>query len=217
MILAYHYVAGGEDAMKRILMDGKLVPATARIDPLVSRLRCGDFMATAQGRAENHPYSFDSLEELLDERIDEIDSSDVPEAERTRSETQFHCVDLLAGDLESLFMSIRDWPEWLQDPSNGFAFDASFLIRKGARIRPFDLLEDYESAIWAALVRERGQNVSDFKRIFRSIQKKNELSGRQAVKFVEDNLWGELVFRGEIPVNWANEIWREGVLEWRRT
>lgn len=217
MILAYHYVAGGEDAMKRILMDGKLVPATERIDPLVSRLRCGDFMATAQGRAEAHPYSFDSLEDLLDERIEEIDSSNVPALERTGSETQFHCVDLLAGDLENIFMSVRDWPEWLQDPANGFTFDAAFLIKKGARMRPFDLLDDYESAIWEALVLDRGQNISDFKRIFRSIQKKNELSGRRALESIKDSYRGELVFRGEIPVNWAQEIWKEGVLEWRRS
>ena len=217
MNLAYHYVAGGSDALQRVLLDGKLTPAIDRMDLLASRLRCGDFMATAGARERVHPFSFDSLGDLLEERLDEIDPSDFPEASRTRSETQFHCVDLLAGDLENIFLSLREWPEWLQDPENGFAFDAEQLVRKGARVRPFDLIDDYEAGIWEALQKDRGQDVDDLKAVFRRVQKKNEFRGRKALEFVRSKSRGELVWKGDLPVNWSDEIWREGQLEWSRT
>lgn len=216
MSLAYHYVADGSAVLDRVIFQGRISPAVERLDLLAAQLRCGNFMATAETRGRVHPFSLDSLQELLEERLGEIDPSEVPEGERTKSETQFHCVDLLAGDLENVFLSVREWPEWLQDPENGFAFDAAFLVRKGAHIRPFDLIDEYEESIWDALSEDRGKSPATLKRLFASIRKKSELSGQKALQHIKDFGLGELVWKGSLPINWAVEIWREGTLEWSR-
>jgi len=64
--------------------------------------------------------------------------------------TTLHCEDFIAGDLESIFFSVGDWPEGIRkfrelhrhkgpkSIKNGFVFDAFELIEMGGRLRLVD-------------------------------------------------------------------------------
>jgi len=132
--------------------------------------------------------------------------------------TEFQCTDLLAGDLECVFLSLDDWVSWGRSQT-GLIFDARDLVSKGASVRPVDLNNKYWRVLRAAF-RSDWKSYGDFERIvlswFQQVQSTNSLSGEEAAEHLggprvtdmykllsDDDNPPEIVVCGSVPVEWA--------------
>jgi len=152
------------------------------------------------------------------------------------SETALKCEDILSGDAGRIFLSPGNWSEagrGLGWPLSGFAFNAEYLVSRGARCRPRDLLSAYWSLIRKTLDDPEVASPTEAKRRILDglleIQDGGELDGEDALAALEsfrlqpgDELlhpydrersgWPtqtEIVWDGPLPVGVAVEIWRD--------
>lgn len=228
IIKAYHQV--GTDSMSpreraallgQILEIGAILPAVERVQHKEMYNECFSETqtetSTIYGRFRSAtPKAVKALEEMAFEWIEKL-----PEEGTTH--TLFNCVDLLAGDLGNIFLSLGTW---YQIP-NGLVYDAEDLIRRGARFRPFDLLAHFESAIREAIshpystVREARNLIESM--IHGELEERS-LSGKAAISELRNCVAGaehyknpgcpsgEIAWPGRLPVGWALEVWQEGRL-----
>lgn len=223
MIKAYHQV--GSDAWEKeelqaaydeVLAHGSIEPASHRLDRSEMEKECFDPKRDADlaqrfpGATEN---ARTALELLAKEKIRRL-----PETGFTQS--LFNCVDMLAGDLELIFLRPYNW----YSVDNGFVFEAVELIRKGAKLRRADALGAYGTII-DETVKQKYPSVAAarkaIERELRDVREAVEHSGSEAIALLKDGVPGdaEIVWTGTLPLSLAVEGWRYGkkaALERRR-
>lgn len=225
MIEAFHLVPSRE-AMNRIMEQGEILPGAMRLDPDIFLGKCIlEFNELADKASIDDPevklnlVVLSALRDLSRESIAGLRRLQRQlGVEATQRDTQYACPDLLAGDLERVFLSIASWPQWVHQISeeiepHGFVFDAHDLIRRGARIRPKDLLRKYRWALEDLLrtkMRSRDKAYAAALKTLKRVQRDGELRGSDAMAFLADgDMAGrtkstiELVWDGPIPLEWA--------------
>lgn len=214
MIKAYHQI-GSDDwsglerarAFDHVVSLGRIEPAILRLDRREMKRECFDAARGGDlvGRyPKAKPVALKALEEIAREKLQEL-----PESGFTRS--MFNCLDLIAGDLELVFLRPHGW----YSVDNGFVFDAEELIHEGARFRRQDMLGFYAN-VTGYLVGRRFSSVRSAKKAinktFEGLHFDYELRGQDAIVAmhrgdVSDN---EIVWPGELPLSLAIEAWRNG-------
>lgn len=228
MIKAYHAIGTGiktpdyraiqADLFDRIASQGSVFPARGRLTQKEIRRRCvpselkeflgveGDLFEECR---KNSPNAWRAIGELIEEVVETLPLEG-------ESSTKFTCLDLLAGDLDRIFLTVDHWFGNIQ---NGFVFNAEDLIRNGAVVRHRDILDD----VYRTLERICGKDFSTVAGARRSIQRairkvigENTYYGLSAIEFLEDCVKrppciAEVVWTGPLPLEAAIEAWRDGV------
>lgn len=224
MIKAYHQVGGaGQEPWKRealfdqVLKLGEIVPATLRIARSEMNYECFNGPASVNLRSrfkDSGRYALEALEEMAVDVIDQL-------PEDGSKQTHFNCVDLLAGDLDLVFLSIDRW----YDVHNGFVFDAVKLIKEGATFRPVDLLGQFDRGL-QEISRGNYPNVSEARYAIEAeiqdVLSSGQFFGSQAIRRLKTYVkskktLGELVWDGPLPLDLAIEGWKENKLVWSQT
>lgn len=215
MIKAYHQVGSEEwtsedriSALHEVLQAGKLEPASTRMDRNEMEIEC--FTGKDRGSTINQKFpranakTKQALRELAEEKI-----SKLPVGGMTHG--LFNCLDLLAGDLELIFLRPGSWYSF----DNGFVFDAEKLLKQGARFRKDDLLGGYRAAI-EGVIRSKHESVEiakeDIELEIGAIQDHFQSTGRTAVRSLKEGFGdrAEIVWRGDLSLDLAIEVWEEG-------
>ena len=215
VIKAYHHVYNFP--VLEILEKGVILPAAYRINPRDLEGSCfGELDELKENilGEDGTPVGALGVELLMRERLGEI----IAVSSQETDDTGFFCGDLLAGDVFSVFLSAGEWGRGdAPEVPNGFVFDAVDLIRRGAAVREGDLMEAYlyeiQGMAWTkAKSPESARNI--LKRRLANVKKDGELKGGQAIQELKKNPgeWYELVFPGAVEVEWAKEVWENGVL-----
>ena len=227
-IKAYHYVPAS--AMKKVLHQEEILPSSERVDPSIFMWDCQNTMNEIRREIEFGGQVADenALEALYDWADQEVQSLEEWQreigAEETHRETQFYCIDLLAGDLDRVFLSVGNWVHWA--PSHtGFVFDAEELIGRGGGLRTTDLSLAYGVALQEVLMkrwRSREEAREAFEREFRKVVKTNTALKKEAKDWLRmssrsltqaalpEGGRAELVWEGSLPLKLAIEVWDEG-------
>ena len=212
MIKAYHHVS--RVPLERILRGGVISPVAFRLDP--DEIWCLDALEEVYEDSfheDANPEALRGMELLIEKRQEEVAAV----SSRETDETGLFCGDFLAGDAFSVFLSTGQWGIIDEDASpHGFVFDAEELIDRGAVLRGDDLLGNYDSIIadaaWlkgpATLVRYKLEQQFD------AIKKEWLLKGGAAIAHLrkDPDEWNEIVFEGSLNLDWAIEMWADGVL-----
>jgi hypothetical protein len=221
MIPAFHKV-GGEEMSDEELADlfdyvveqgyrGELLPATERLSRFEMDRECfGDEVGLRARFPGAERHFIRAIEELAAERI-----ASLPEEGSTQ--TLFNCFDVLAGDINLVFLSIGNW----YSIPNGFVFDAERLIDGGAKLRKRDLLGRY-GEMFEAVSAEHFRSVVAAKRAILSglevILEAHQLEGREAKTWIREiyeekenrRQDTELAWEGRLPLSLAVEAVRVG-------
>ena len=213
MIKAYHHVY--RFPLDQILQKGVISPVAFRLDPDYLVETCVGLIDNVHEYAadDGNPRAVRGVELLIEKRRKEIAAV----SNRETDETGLFCGDLLAGDAFSVFLSTGQWGRIDETViPNGFVFDAEDLIRRGAVIRGGDLLDAYDyilpGAAWlegsAAAIRK------ELERQLAQIKQEAQLKGEAAIAHLKKDPgeWDELVFPGPVDLDWAVEMWEDGVL-----
>jgi hypothetical protein len=233
MIEAFHLVPSRE-VMDRIAARGEILPGAMRLDPDLFLEKCElEFLELAEKASIDLDVKLNTtvlgaLKDLARESIEGLRRFQrFAGAEGTQRTTQYACPDLLAGDLERVFLSVQDWPHWAEQVSqeerlHGFVFDAKDLVERGARLRPKDLLKEYRWALEDLLrTRMRSKDkayVAAIKSLER-VQRDGEWRGGSGIAFLtspsmyesreqarEEGSTVELVWDGPLPLEWAVDV-----------
>ena len=217
---AYHFVLAGGKAVDTIQSTGTLFPALYRLNPATLQEQCEDIVEQLSYAVERDPEKeapVEAVKELIDDRIGELyvaQEQHLGEEERTK----FQCDDLLAGDLGLVFLSLKEWAyeiyglHRLDFKPNGFVFDAQQLLKHGALIRNADLLELYSLAMTDLIWHEHYDTVTGAKKaLLQKLDTIQRLHQFESIPAGGPPLAAELVFPGPIPVEWAIEVWKDGV------
>lgn len=225
MIKAYHMVGSDEwpardlaAALDEIMEVGELLPAIDRLDRDEMKAECftgknrGSTIRQKWPRAT--PIALKALEEMAREKIRELPQSGL-------GRSLFNCADLLAGDLEVIFLRPGDW----YSVPNGFVFDAQELMEQGACFRPRDLLGEYVNAL-DVVVRQKYRSVARAREeiiaMIDLVKGEMQSCGPTAYKVLEACMKGdgicadrqnedhELVWPGPLPLSMATEVWKNG-------
>lgn len=224
MIKAYHMVGSDEwssrdlaAALDEILEVGELLPASHRLDRKEMEAEC--FTGKNRGSTIRQKWpkatrnSLLALAAMAREKIDELPASGL-------DRSLFNCADLLAGDLELIFLRPGDW----YSVPNGFVFDARELMEKGACFRPKDLLGEYVQAI-DVVVRQKYRSVARAREEIRAmidlVKGEMEYCEAGAYQVLEACVNGkgvcagrrndlEIIWPGPLPLSMAIEVWKNG-------
>lgn len=234
MIEAFHLVPSRE-ALNRIAARGEILPGSMRLDPDLFLEKCElEFMELAEKASIDEPdvklntTVLAALKDLARESIEGLKRLQrVAGVDGTQRTTQYACPDLLAGDLERVFLSVADWPHWAnqiseEDRFHGFVFDAQDLVEKGARLRPKDILRDYRWALEDLLrtrMRSKDRAYVAAIKALQYVQRENEWKSGSAIAFLispsmqesrekarEEGSTIELVWDGPLPLEWAVDV-----------
>lgn len=228
MIKAYHAVGTGFKTpdyherqaalFDKVLAEEEILPARARLTQSEMRRRCvhsavqeflgveGDLFKECQKKS---PTAWRAITEILDEVADSLPA-------QGESNTMFSCLDMLAGDLDRIFLSVE---RWFGNVENGFVFEAKDLIRNGAVVRHRDVLDDIYRALGRVCERDFKTVSGARASITRSIREaiaRNTYHGSHAMEFLENCVKrppciAEIVWTGPLPIGAAIEAWRDGV------
>lgn len=226
MIKAYHQVGSEQwnDAQLREVLEGVL--SRGKIEPAITRLDRGDMEkecftgldrgATIDQRFEGaNPKVLAALKAIARDKLKKLPRSGLVQS-------LFNCVDLIAGDLELIFLKPEEW----YSLQNGFVFDAEELLRKGARFRPTDLLGNYNYVI-EQLAYQNFRTVTEAREAveeaLRDERDTRELTGQEGIWDLKECIEhagdysgeegtcnGEIVWRGALPLDLAIEVWQNG-------
>jgi len=227
-IKAYHYVPAS--AMKQVLHQGEILPSSERVDPSVFMWDCQNTMNEIRREIkfndlEPNENTFAALYDWADQEVQSLEEWQREiGVEETHRQTEFYCIDLLAGDLDRVFLSVGNWVRWA--PSHtGFVFDAEELVRKGGGIRTADLALAYIAALQGVLMKqwESQKNAREaFERVLQKVVRANTARKEEAKEWLHmssrsltkaalpEGGRAELVWEGSLPLKLATEVWREG-------
>ncbi len=231
MIRAYHQV--GTDSMtpeeRAWLFDDiaelkEIIPAISRVKRREMEDECWTLESegiTIRGRfPKASPEILAALDEIARRKVARLPLEGT-------THTLFNCLDFIAGDMESVFLSIGDW----YAVPNGFVFDAGRLLSIGAKFRPIDLLGFYERAI-SRIAKRRFASipaaVEAVEKVIREVHDAHETIGKAGIEELEacvaateiaegrkkDCPTGEITWSGSLPLDLAIEAWQEGILVW---
>ncbi len=210
MVRAYHSVGTGRmepqeraQLFDEILQAGVILPASHRISRREMEKRCFD-PKSVQGfpLAFDFPHAssraFQALEEMAREVTDRLPKDGNPR-------TMFTCLDLLAGDLDRIFLTVGRG--WFGNIQNGFVFDVQDLIQAGARYRDRDIMDDVYRAITKTSKRPFTSVAGAKKSLRRAIRKAvqdHTAIGARAIEEIEICIENppcaaELTWRGPFP------------------
>lgn len=234
MIKAYHQV--GTDAMSSeeraqllnfILRVGTILPATHRVKRQEMVDECFEIKFESTDPIyrkfkDATPKAMKALEQMAREWVNRL-------PEEGTVHTLFTCTDLLAGDLDNIFLSVEGWHQAID---NGFVFDAEELLRNGAHFRYTDFLGRFSDAIEEAIkhdyptVKEARWMIEG---LLTGVLDDRATRGEEGIYDLRDCIAGagdyegargcykgEVVWTGPLSVDLATEIWREGELLHRR-
>lgn len=228
---AFHLVPSRQ-ALDRIVARGEILPGAMRLDPDLFLQKCRlEFMELSDLASIDAPEVklnltvLAALEKLAKESVEGLrrfqQEAGVVGTQRT---TQYACPDLLAGDLQRVFLSLERWPSWANQISeeqelHGFVFDAEALVNGGARLRPRDLLRKYRHALEDLLrskVRSKDKAYTEVIKTLERVQQEGERRGKDALAFMfsdamyrqreearESGVTVELVWDGPLPLEMA--------------
>jgi hypothetical protein len=219
---AFHFIR--QEYLDDVIKSGDLLPAIYRIHPGVLKDKCNpsDMEETiVRGFDDPKPKktAMQYYRRLVSEALKAVRDFQRSRGVRTtKHATEFQCNDLLAGDLECVFLSLDDWVSWGRS-ATGLIFDARDLVSKGAYVRPVDVNDKYWRVLREAF-RTDWKSYSEFeKRVlswFGQVQSTNSLSGEEAADYLqgprvknvysrlsEDDNPPEIVVCGSVPVEWA--------------
>jgi len=216
--------------MKKVLHQGEILPSSERVDPSVFMWDCQNTMNEIRREIEFNDLepnenTFAALYDWADQEVQSLEEWQREiGTEETHRETEFYCIDLLAGDLDRVFLSVGNWVRWA--PSHtGFVFDAEELVWKGAGIRTTDLSLAYMAALQRVLMklfRSKGEAREAFEGGLQKVVRANtswkkeakdwlRMSSRSLTKAaLPEGGMAELVWEGSLPLKLAIEVWREG-------
>ncbi len=225
MIKAYHQVGSDEweadelaAAIDEVQEIGYIIPASERLDREEMDAECfGDEdrgSTIRQKWPKATPNALAALEELARVKVNDLPKSGI-------TQSLFNCADLIAGDLELIFLRPGNW----YSVPNGFVFDAEELLKHGARFRPRDLLGEYVSAL-DIVVRQNYRSLRAARReilaMLDLVKGEMEYKGKGAYKVLEECMKGkgicskqgsydhEIVWPGPLPLRMAIETWKNG-------
>lgn len=230
---AFHLVPSRQ-AMDRIAARGEILPGAMRLDPDLFLKKCElEFLELADivSIDEDVKLNLTVLSVLKDLARESVEGlrrfQRFAGVTGTQRMTQYACPDLLAGDLERVFLSLESWPSWAKQISeepelHGFVFDAEDLVKKGARLRPRDLLRKYRWALEDLLrskMRSKDKAYTEALRALERAQREGERRGNDALAFMfsdamyrlreearESGRTIELVWDGPLPLEWAVSV-----------
>jgi hypothetical protein len=164
---------------------------------------------------------------LIEEKLDELRPG-----KATGVLSNFLTSDLLAGDMNCVFLAPLTWYGLCSDYGNGIVFDAEELIRSGAGLRGDDIAKHYRLAILDTLASEWQSQDEAEKFLLRSlyeVKAKYELHGESAIRLLTklDREWrrrvsrekrtggvvlleAELTWCGRLSIRDAVEVWKNG-------
>lgn len=208
MIPAYHSIK--KKFIGKVLREGVIRPAIVRLDPY--SFDCGvvlewfkNYVQVPRGTEE----MFLDWVEREKESLADFQRQEGFKGDQTS--TQFQCLDFLAGDIESVFLSLGSWAGD-PFPKTGLIFDAEDLVNNGAWIRRHDFADGYEMAMQRVLSKRYtsyqkfvDKAVSDL-----DFVKRGELYGPDALEFIREGRWRdsyegtpELLWSGDLPADWG--------------
>jgi hypothetical protein len=222
--------------MPQVLREGVIYPGIRRINPEALQTLCfsGDseegmpalydqFIGDYGGDGPQK-IAWDALVGLVEDSVERVKSIQRSEGwVPSQARTQFMCLDLLAGDLGRVFFSIWNWAWWVpKGDETGFVFDAEDLIRRGACVRPHDLLKRYTMDVIDQLARKfmsRERAARGIMQAIRKAQRDGQWCGDEATEFLHGKDSGsaedkamvsgsraELVFTGPVKLEWAIDL-----------
>ncbi len=226
MIKAYHQV--GTDSMEpaersellaRVIKIGSLLPATQRVRRAEMEDECfGDSESAVPLHLRfemANETTLAALRQMAREWVRQL-------PENGTSHTMFTCADILAGDMDRIFMSIGNW----YGVDTGFVFDAEELIGKGAAFRPQDMLgpldyhlENISKRKFDSILQARASIESVIEGVLfeyshHGRQALSELRKCQAKSGKKYKEWGctkaEIVWDGPLPLGLSIEAWDNG-------
>lgn len=208
MIPAFHRVRG--ISVREIVKNGVILPAAYRTARSEFDDMCTGFLKE-QESWDIDPNTALAIRELA---AAEADRYELMSARLTGKEKSFFgCVDLLAGDAGSVFLSLHNWLnsfETLPGTIQGFIYDAEDLVKKGACYRRVDFERAYMNALDPVLFQSHASPEAAMKAIERSLDRvrSSQICGKAALKEIRKNSThqGEIVWEGPLPVEWALEI-----------
>lgn len=211
MIKAYHWVP--KSGFPSVLEKGYLTPAVERLSPGFFRERCSGYLQDVLRDPDLRPSSISvqAIERLMEDRIEEL--SEQSQADFSQREfSQLGCIDLMAGDHESVFLQVGRWVDWGGDlRPTGFSFDTADLIREGAILREKDLAPLYWYGLNKFLAKsweDPDQAKEALVQVFADIQRDHELRGKAAIKALPKlgpRKASELLWNGRLPISLAVE------------
>lgn len=213
-VFAYHQVGtesmGPEHRVALldvVLATGRILPAVDRLDRSEMAKECFEEEGSRlEDRFEMAtPRAMQALKSIARSWIRRL-------PEEGSRHTRFTCVDVLAGDLDRVFLSIGDWQGSF---ATGLVFDAADLIRRGAEIRGTDLLDRFDWALRNAVERTyRSQR--DAKDAIQAavdhVLENRTVAGEDALRALDDCTvfpgTCEITWNGPLPLDLAVGIWR---------
>jgi hypothetical protein len=226
MIKAYHCVPG--KFMNDVLDDGVLLPASERLTRGDYQRECRNGYLTYVSQAKNpDPLAAEALWSLIEERLDLLRPG-----KATGVQSSFLTSDVLAGDMDCIFLAPFDWYGLCGEYGSGFVFDAEKLIRSGAGLREDDIARYYRYAILDVLESRWHLQVHAEKALLRDlyeVKAQRELRGKAALAALEvlDREWrgrvakgkrtgkpvallnAEMTWCGRLNIDDAIEIWKD--------
>lgn len=200
MTPAFHHVP--KKNLEQVIAEGVIRPGIERIHPKAIEATCaltGDVEDALEqiGEEFNAVYgrfpsdtAWNGLVNLAKSKVDEAIRFQREKGwSPTQETTEFTCLDVIAGDLDRVFLSVWDWAWWVPEGSErtGFVFDADQLIEQGACIRPHDMLLHYKNAVVKELSRRLRTPAAFSAAIEQAIARvklKGDLCGRRATAFL---------------------------------
>jgi len=186
MVPAYYWMR--PTAFNDALSDGFISPASMKVRPFVWIEICKDFLlreiyVDAAWKGQSDMNAIRAIEELVKERVVDI-SHRVPwrAAQRSSDST---CPDMLAGDMDVVFLSLWNWVPHGRIRPHGFIFDAEVLADRGGALRRRDLEKDYMDAL-KRVVSGTWESIDEAKegiaRALEQVRENGEVRGTDAIR-----------------------------------
>jgi hypothetical protein len=215
---AYHQVFG-EGALERVLEDGAILPGIYRLDPDWVESRCEESLAKMIRSSPGDVLGAGAaIRAQADYAISDIRKfQEILGASGFAQPTQLECIDIMFGDSYRIFLSMGEFR--FGGPQTGFVYDAYDLVKRGAVIREEDFMGEYEM-ILNRVISGRGDHleISDpaerLQRLVADLQETESSSTGDLARLSVNKdaaSRAEIVWEGPLPIEWALEVWREGV------
>lgn len=212
-IKAFHAVPAW--AMESVLQEGFIRPQVNRLNVSYWTEACASWLEDLKydinwGDILGSRESIEAVRQIVAENLEGA------EAEKATL-TEFQCLDLMAGDLDCVFLQVGKWPDWIRRDKVGFSFDAVQLVEDGAFLRRKDIIRNYHLVVERALrtwvpgdtVRAARKRIVDG---LERVRSRYTHSGATAIRLLAEVAKtgkAELLYPGDLPVEAALEVFSQ--------